>query len=834
MEKWTLVKRTADSGAAGHGMDALLSALNARGIAYERTNHWLGELEAGLIFIGLGDEPALFRQLSAVPQAPESFCFAQNGEALLVCGADRRGLAYALYDLAERIRDCGENALKGWSGELHSPEQRNRGVDKFISNSGDESWWMSRDYWNRYFNMLVASRFNCFTLIVGYDTAYMSPPYPFFVDVPGFEGVRIADTLRVDRREYLNALCMIGELCHEYGMDFTFGMWQQIPWQSQQSLVVEGLDKSFLVEYCAAGLKELLTQCPQIDMIHFRVNNESGVGTQVSAEEYWLRQIDAVACVNDRVRSIRLELRAKGMTEGMVEHAKLRGLDVMVSTKYCCEHAGLPHHLTQMRGEEMARLWNLNASQRYSYAGLLRKPRLHRFIFRLWSNGSTDLFTWGDADYVRRFVDSLRLGGVEGYQVMTPLSFKGGHEFIKDAGWNLFDDPRYQPEGIEDERYWLFYRLFGRLGYCAAEEDGVLMRPMRETYGACAEALYRSVNSASRLLPFIVGFHFPAHPQLFNWPEMNTGGALFKENNHLGIFARLGITYQTALPCDEGMFYSIGQYTEACRDNRFDGRYTPYQCIQWLEGIHRNAAAALAEAEKAGLPDTAEARGVKLDIEMLCALAQFYVHKTYAALGLSRYEALGDASGLGEAAGQMRRAKEHWSTLSEKGTGTYHSNLLFGVGAICPRTGTWKDFLPEIDADIARLGELCGQAGPRAKSAVVRGADVSPAMWSDDVPAVHKAGTPLEIRLDTHGDERARSGMRMRYRRTNQLEGVFRSADMERTPEGWRAVIPAGELTPEWDMMVYFETAGSFGDGLRFPGLWHPRELQPYHIVRIV
>src|SRR5690606_20381655 len=128
-------------------------------------------------------------------------------------------------------------------------------------------------------------------------------------------------------------------------------------------------------------------------------------------------------------------------------------------TKYWCEHTGLPHHLTQMRDEELTQLDNLNHSRRYSYADLLRKPRWYDVIYRLWSLGSTTLFLWGDPDYVRRFSASCRLGDAAGFEVAAPLSLKGGHAAIQTEAWPIFADPALRVGTWEDERYWLFYLL---------------------------------------------------------------------------------------------------------------------------------------------------------------------------------------------------------------------------------------------------------------------------------------------------------------------------------------------------------------------------------------
>ncbi|MCL2059341.1 MAG: hypothetical protein FWH01_09850, partial [Oscillospiraceae bacterium] len=722
-------------------------------------------------------------------------------------------------------------------------------------------WWMSEDYWRYRLEGMLRARFNRLTFLVGFDTSYLSPPYPYFVDVPEFPGVRVEDP-GVDRAQYRAALRRLGSLAHEYGMDFTFATWQQTNWLSSQKSKVVGIEDLML--YCSAGIRELAVQCPEIDTIQLRVNHEAGVGTQVTAEEYWFKQLDGLAEAVARGSTVKLEMRAKGLTDPMIRYAKELGLDLTVSTKYWCEQAGLPHHLTRMRTEELTRLDNLNHSRRYSYSDMLKKPRLHRFMYRLWSNGSNDLFTWGDPDYVRRFVASMALGHADGFEIIPMLALKGGPEDGKDAGWNIFDDPAYQPEGYEDSRYWLNDRLFGRIGYDAGERDEAWMRPMRQIYGGAAEPMMAAIASASRVLPFIVGYHMPVHPQLAYWAEFSTGGALFAEHNYNPSIKRAGVTYQSTEPGDAGLFYPIDEYARDCAAGKEDGRYTPWQVAGALRDMSANALKYLAEAEGAGLPASSEARGAALDVRMLSELALYHFYKITAATYLCLYMESGGERRLGLSLEMMQLARDKWASFAELGQ-KYHHRLVFYVGnySVC-RVGNWKDFAPEHDADVARLAKMLSEAGAahvdNNKSAAPTGentgaaptdentdtsaraadecgtipaANICQPTWHDDVPKSCAAGEPLRVTLKTAGKDAFRGGVNIRYRHTNQLEGAFVRRPMKLSGGAWRAEIPADYIAPEWDLMVYFEAVGADGAGMIYPGIWNSEHMLPYHLVTI-
>lgn len=830
-----LIKRTDDRGPVAHAMKALRTALDAAGIRHATEPGVTGKAGKGAILIGECAEPHIRALGVNCGAAAESLAIASVDGAIAVTGRDERGLAYALYELAERVEAEGAAALEKAYDIHETPARPIRGVDRFISHKGDERWWLSENYWREYLERLLSSRFNRLTLLVGFDTGYMSPPYPFFVEVSGYDNVKI-EGISYDREAYLAALRMIGRLTHEYGCDFTFAIWQQTPFcPGQDPLVVGFTDDDQLMNYCADGLYALLRAVPEIDTLHFRVNHESGVGTQVSAEDYWLKQIDVIGRLRGEGRDITIELRAKGMTDRMVEHAKELGLKVLVSTKYWCEQAGLPYHMSQMRRYELDRMWNFNHSRRYSYADMLKKPRSHDFIYRCWNNGSTDLFTWGDPDYVRRFVDSMRLGDVEGFEVMVPYAYKGGQQTHNYDGWNLFDDPGYQPPRWEEERYWLFYRLFGRLGYNPDADDSCYMRPMRVRFGDAAPALMEAIAQASRFLPFLIGWHFPEHPQNWYWVELSSGASLFGKNNFNVGFAERDITYQASPGSDEGMFYAIDEYVRLWAEGKEDGRYTPWQVLGTLGMIEKKAMAALEQAEKIGLPDNWEARGVALDIRMLMALLRYHRYKVLAAMNLCAFTELGRKGALPAAAEAMRQAIDAWQSLIDLGKGKYHGRLVFGVGGEVYRDGTWADYLPEMEADLADLRQLIAEHPCERDERLrpITAAIMAPA-WMDDLDAAVPAGKDLTVTVRVDESFDLRDGPYLRYRHTNNLEGLFNRVPMAYCGEGiYKAVIPGAYLTPEWDLLVCVEAVAADGSGVRWPGLWSNYDDQPYRIVTV-
>jgi hypothetical protein len=455
-------------GCASFGLGEFLDALKKQGVPVTRINHWARlEKPAPILVIGTTGNRRVQMLLENAGvdyrRGPESlflqWCDIPDGRALLAAGTDGAGLMYNLLELARRVRKDGLEALDRVENLAESPRNAVRCVDRYLLGHLDDEWFKSGDFWHYLLARMARARFNRFCLILGFDTAYMSPPYPFFVESPGYPGVTVRGLTEEGRKENLSALRRIGAACHQYGMKFILATWQQRPWTTAQDQMVLNLpeDVRGLSDYCYEGIKNLVTAVPEIDVVQFRVNHESGVGDQVSAEEFWNHCVDAVAdTAAETGRPLILDLRAKGLTESMIAHAFSRGLPVEVPTKFWCEHAALPYHLSVMRNEELARLGNYNHSRRYSYADMLRKPRFYDVIYRLWNYGSTNLFLWGDADYARRFSLSCGLSGSAGFQINTPLSLKYGHEFSHKNPWDTFIRKELRYGKWEDERFWMW------------------------------------------------------------------------------------------------------------------------------------------------------------------------------------------------------------------------------------------------------------------------------------------------------------------------------------------------------------------------------------------
>jgi len=841
------------NGCAVFGRDEFLSVLKKKKIAVTEINNWT-ELKkpAPILVIGTTQnrrvqillENAGVDYLSFGPESLfVKWCEIPEGRALLVAGTDDAGLMYNLLEMARRAEKDGIDALNKAEDLIESPQNAVRCVDRYIVGHLDDEWFKSEEYWHYLLGRMAKARFNRFCLILGFDTAYMSPPYPFFIETPGFPKVAVKGLSEKNKKENLAALRRLGALCHEYGMKFILATWQQRPWTTIQEQFVLNLpeDVKGLSDYCYEGIKELIKAVPEIDIVQFRVNHESGVGTQVSAEDFWNHCVDAVAdAASETGRPLILDLRAKGLTESMIAHAFSRGLAVEVPTKYWCEHAALPYHLSVMRSEELARLDNFNHSRRYSYADMLRKPRFYDVIYRLWNYGSTNLFLWGDADYGRRFSLSCGLSGSAGFQINTPLSLKYGYEQSHREAWETFAKKELRYGKWEDERFWMWYTVFGRLGYNPDTDPSVWKDEFAARFGAAGESLEKALAAASKILPFITTIHMPVHPSLRYWTEMNTGYALFKENNldkPKDYDPAKNITYGSTEPSDHGLFYGIDEYVKDLLAGKLAGKYSPLQSALWLDDMAAETERHLAAA-KGKANETAEYLAMQVDLTMLCELARYHAAKIRSACALAFWNAKKKGASLSDALLLLDTAIKHWEALAQKGKENYYHDLDFSSAGSITRRGTWGDLTKELLADRESLTALLKSHKVEAReelaaSYVPAPLPVESMQMADCFPDYAKAGEALKIEVwfSSFGEPEVQPVLH--YRHTNQKDGLFHTLKMAGSAGRYAAVIPARYIIPDWDLQIYVTIQGPDGSCLMYPGIYHPVYPYPYHVITV-
>jgi hypothetical protein len=772
-------------------------------------------LIVGVAGLSAGVDRILREERIVLPPEPESLCIRRigGGQRVLIAGRDARGLSYALREAAHAIElaPAGSDALASVTDAIESPFLRTRSMTMHLFNRDLEAaWYGDPEFWESYLAMLAGCRFNSFTLTFTDQTNYLNPPYAHLAAVPDFPQVRVEGLDDAGRRKNLEMLRRIAEQTRARGLSFTLGIWTHLPVAKYiGGTPVHGLaDGTAAADYCAAGLREILISCPAIDGIQFRMNAEAGVAEDRQTEFY--RPL--FKAIRDCVRPVRVDLRYKGLRPETTREAVALGLDVTVSTKFWTEHLGLPHHPTAVDSHYRA--------DRYSFGSMLEKPRAYRVTYQLWSVGSQRLLLWGDPAYAAQFARNCRLGEGEGFEVFAPLSDKG---FGNAPGnWRIFADRSLEHYRWEFERYWLFYLVFGRLGYNPDASAVAWQREMQHRFGDAARDVEAAFRSAGQVLPLITAARLPSASEWFWWPEMDTGDRLAE--------------YMRTPASDPRQFYAIRSwqrtprwrcevwdedisgYVEDAIAGRLRGKWTPIQVAQRLRDLAGQTLASVGRFHAA----TPELRATELDLRVLAALAQYHAAKTMAATDLAFFEKTGESGRLPRALAQMKDAAASWKHIVSLTDGIYHSNLVFGYAPQHGRkgghhhSGHWKDRLAEVREDVAHLEALVKQHSGDANPPRTFPGELPPADLPDiqHTPiATAKAGADLPVATRIVGIRPPREVL-LHFRPLNQTRD-WREVPMRATEDGeFEATIPGTEISAQWDLQYYIEVLTDTGGRL--------------------
>ena len=781
----SLVPDGAPGPAVRHGLDKVRSALQARSIPVEDAAPPETARGGVLIVSGLadGDGPAarMHGELGVpVPEGAEALVIHKaewcGRRALLVSGADDRGLMYALLDVADRI---------GWSTDAADPlcevrdaRERPAVVERALSKytmhrACFESYFHDERYWARYFDTLARNRFNTFVLIFGYENwGYFAPPYPYFFDVEGFRGVEVTGITPEEQRRNLEALRRLVRMAHERGLDFTLGIWDHIYRGGVQGPkehakeptpgLVRGLSKENLYPYTVAALERLLENLPGLDAVQFRMHGESGLRREEMAA-FWER---IYAVMKEHGEGIRFDARAKNFPDSLIDKAFEMGVDMRICTKYWMEQMGLPFHPTHVNRRNQH-------DRRHGYADLLRYPQGYRMHWRLWNGGTTRVLLWGDPEYVRRFAGSTHLYDGEGFEVNEPLATKMQNSPHEMRPFELLN-PEYRYYEWEFERYWHFFQVFGRVGYNPDTPSEVWRREFEKRFGTeAAPAVERGLHAASRILPMIVAYSYPydRFPTTRGWVERQRQEDL--------------PTYAKADPSDTGQFLSMREAARLRLGGGDSAKIAPARSSAWFAAKAAEVLFAVAQAEKRiGDRRGGEFISTMTDLRILAELALYHSHRALAGVSFALAERAKDLNALDDAILHEGRAVEAWERLVEAAGDVYHDDIRMG-GPRHDMAGHWRDELVKLRKGLDDL-KVCRKS-------------FRPEVAGDGPSIAHvpvgraRPGEDVVIRATVSG-EAPIAGARVGF---GDARGGRTFVEMERVePHLYRAVVP-GERVAE-------------------------------------
>ena len=616
---------------------------------------------------------------------------------------------YSLLEAVDHITQAADAAkpLSEVRDTAESPSVADRGVTIFTMQQAQfENRFHDENYWVRYFDMLARDRFNTFQLLFAYEMdGYMCPAYPYFVSVDSFPGVRVEGLSREQQQRNLADLHRLIRLAHERGIKVTLGLWCHYyrfssTWQPASHDVpvkgkVFGLTEEILIPYTRAALAGFLRAVPEADTIMLLMHNESGLKTQ-DMKPFW-ESIYRV--LKEAGPQFQYEIRAKGVSDDLIEYGLGLGLKIRVNTKYWAEQVGLPFHPTHVQ--------ELNQfERRHGYSDMLKFPRDYQLHWTLWTSGTTRILLWGDPEYVRRFAGTLHLGGADGFDIMEPEATKmAGHP----QEMQPFDllSPGYRYYDYEFERYWHFFQLFGRLTYNpetpASEWDHEFDRRFG---GEAAPIVEQALHRASQILPHIVAYCLPANrfPTTRGWPERQRQEDL--------------PDYAKAEPSDLMQFQSFAEAARQIVEGDDSARISPLATSRWFAQASDDVTKLVSEAERRAGPNPGpEFRSTMVDLRILANLALYHSRRIPAGLSYALFTLTHDRNALDDAIDGERGAIQAWEGIIHAAGDAYNSDLMMGLPEF-DLSGHWKDELVKLKAGLTKLEHERTEFRPAARRVV--------------------------------------------------------------------------------------------------------------------
>ena len=705
---------------ARYGLDVLTRALESHGLDSLSAND--SQEPDSYVFGGSGQAPGRAGELLEVlgvsrPEKAEGLVIRRtrfHGKpALILFGADARGLMYAALDTADRI---------GWAAGAADPFLHVQDADEapYIGERAVSIYTMHRrhfesrlydeTYWRRYFDALARSRINSFVVIFGYENGgFLAPAYPYFFNTPEFPEIRLVGITPQQQSRNTAAFRRMVEIAHERGVDFSVAIWDHIyrggvqggGIQGASELagkevlgLVSGVTADNLSSYTKASLRRFLETFPELDGLQFRMHGESGLKRE-EMPAFWH---EIFAMIRNFKPEMRVDIRAKELPDSIIEDALDQGLRFRVATKYWMEQMGLPFHPTRVNEQNQH-------DRRHGYADLLRLPQKYRVHWRLWNGGTTRLLLWGDPEYVRRFAQSARLYGGDSFEVNEMLATKMLAEPHDVEPRPILNDG-FQYYDYEFERYWHHFQLWGRVAYDPDVDPAIWEREFERRFGAQAgPAVMEALHLGGRVLPRIVAssYRYRWFPTTRGWAEMNPMGRLPDYLDEEG--------------SDIEQFQNVADAAKSMLEGTDVAMRRPEENSRWFAEIADAIERRLDLAGKAAdAPANTELLSTTVDLRILAGLARFHSERTLGGLHYALYKESGDLASLREALRREDLAVAAWAGIVDAAGAVYRDDLAFGVEQL-GFARHWKDVLADLQEGLAELRDEEAKALSAAESA---------------------------------------------------------------------------------------------------------------------
>jgi len=643
-------------------------------------------IDAGYGGDGTGADLQIVFEIHRTGMGPQGFRIRkEGGNVIRIVGGDSCGAMYGGLELAEMITLGGgleavqEKARKPYvfrrglkfnipfDARAHSYDDTGTAAQKNIPVMWDFS------FWGAFLDALARNRYNVLTL-------WTNHPYPGLVKLEEYPGIGYDDvcvlkeTVDTDSNRHFNNLDIydpnnfkvvkkislnekivfwnrVFDYAEARGIEIYVFHWNIYTFGAKgKHGINDRPDNLKTIEYMRYCIREFLKTYPQVDGIGVtagehvdrqRVKDVGGI-------EQWLWRTYGQGVMDAKranpERELRFIFRQHQANLGKIVDA-FKDFDGPFNTghKYA-----------------RARLYSTTTSP---YLDIEYRKDLERHKVPCWLNLRNDdifVFRWGDADYVREFLQNVPrdLMRFEAGFYMGPDGFVWGREFIS-------KDPGLSGE-LEVSKHWYRFMLWGRLAYDLTLTRDFFEKSLKHHFPEAKSALlYDTWATASQIVPQVNRFFFRVNDFQFS-PE----GCVSTEG-----FLTVDAFFQHP-PLQGSGILSVQDYASAVvKGQAFDG-ITPLGIADNLDKLAKKTLDGVKTLRKNISKPNKELAATLTDMESMAYLGRYYADKIRGAAELSVFRADSEQKAYHKrAVRHLTDAVKEWETYARVATSQYRPQL---------------------------------------------------------------------------------------------------------------------------------------------------------------
>ena len=644
-------------------------------------------------------------EISSAGMGPQGFRIRKEGDNVIrVVGGDSCGAMYGGLELAEMVTLGGQ--LDAVQEKARKPYVFRRGLKFNIPFDGrapsyDDTGTAAQKniavmwdfgFWKEFLDTLARNRYNVLTL-------WTKHPYPGLVKLEkypeiGYDNICVLkdevttrtnrqwDKMDVYDRDNFKVIKKISldekiafwkkvfQLADDRGIEVYIFHWNIFTFGAKGKYGIDDRpDNEKTIEYMRYCIGEFLKTYPQVDGIGVtagehvdrqRVKNVGGI-----EQWLWLTYGQAVMDVKraNPERQLRFIFRQHQASLGRIVDA-FKDFDGPFNTghKYA-----------------RARLYSTTTSP---YLDIEYRKDLERHKVPCWLNLRNDdlfVFRWGDADYVREFLQNVPrdLMRYEAGFYMGPDGFIWGREFIS-------KNPDLSGE-LEVNKHWYRFMLWGRLGYDLTLTRDFFEKRLEHHFREVKPALlYDTWAAASQIVPQVNHFFFRVNDFQFS-PE----GCIYNRG-----FLPVDQFFQHP-PLPGSGILSVQEYASSIiKKEAFDG-ITPMEVSDKLDKLAKKTLDGVKAIRKTSRPGR-ELAATLTDMESMAYLGRYYADKIRGAADLAVFRAdPGRKKHHESAVRHLSNAVKEWEAYARLATSQYHPQLFSRTHYM-----DWEKLLKEVKKEV--------------------------------------------------------------------------------------------------------------------------------------